>query len=297
MRSHGRPTRDQSFDQAINMRYRSRVYRKIFARPFFRKLNTRLFYLALYGLGVLNYENDDVSGERYLVRTWLPKAIRGPKPVFFDVGANVGHYSKNLLEVFPTAFIHAFEPHPRNFMRLLENGFPTERAKCHNMALGDSPGSLTLFDREDLDGSQHASLHKEAIAELCDQKAVEIKVSIETLDEVAEREGIAYIDFLKIDTEGHELAVLLGARRLLRDRRIGHIQFEFNSLNVFSRAFFRDFRAVLHDYDLFRLLPEGLLHLENNVTMTEIFAFQNILAVPRAGRQVPLPISGVHRPP
>ncbi len=263
------------------MRYRSSIYRRIFARPCFQKLNTRLFYLALYGLGVLNYENDEISGERYLIRTWLPKAISGPKLVFFDVGANIGHYSQMLLDEFPTAFIHAYEPHPRTFMRLVENAFPVHRVKCHNVALGESPGSLSLYDRADHDGSQHASLHKNTITEIYGQEVVEIKVPIETLDEVAKREGIGYIDFLKIDTEGHELAVLLGAARLLRENKIGHIQFEFNSLNVFSRAFFRDFRGILHDYDLFRLLPRGLLPLGNSITATEIFGFQNILAIPR----------------
>jgi hypothetical protein len=110
-------------------------------------------------------------------------------------------------------------------------------------------------------------------------------IPVETLDDVAARENIAYIDFLKIDTEGHELAVLAGASRLLQESKIGYIQFEFNALNVFSRAFFRDFRAILGNYDLFRLLPRGLLPLDDNVITTEIFAFQNILAVPRAYRK------------
>jgi hypothetical protein len=65
-------TRDQLFDQALIMRYRSRIYRKVFARPLLRKLNVRLFYLTVHGLCVLNYENDDVSGETYLIRTRLP---------------------------------------------------------------------------------------------------------------------------------------------------------------------------------------------------------------------------------
>jgi hypothetical protein len=73
----------------------------------------------------------------------------------------------------------------------------------------------------------------------------------------------------------------------LRESRIGYIQFEFNALHVFSRAFFRDFRIALHDYDLYRLLPRGLLPLNANVTMTEIFGFQNILAVPKSRRGTP----------
>lgn len=270
------------------MRFVSKLHRAIFARPSFRKFNTRLYHLALHGLGVLNYQNDQISGERHLLRTWLPNAIRESKdPVFFDVGANVGHYSAMLLAQFPSAFLHAFEPHPKNFSRLLAQGFPLNRTKCHNTAVGDIAGSLTLYDYADGDGSQHASLYERAITEFHAHSAIGTIVPIRTLDEVAATEGVEYIDFLKIDTEGHELAVLTGAAKLLRENRIGHIQFEFNSLHVFGRAFFRDFRAVLSNYDLYRMLPNGLLDLDDDITMTEIFGFQNILAVPRERRQRP----------
>jgi FkbM family methyltransferase len=258
------------------------TYRFVFARPLFQKLNLRLFYLALHGLGVLNFQNDKVSGERYLVRSWLPKAIARPDPVFFDVGANVGHYTQMLLRQFPAAFIHAFEPHPRNYRSLVANAFPANRAKCHNIALGESGGFLTLYDHADNDGSQHASLHQATLTEFHGQAAVASTVPVATLDDIAEREGLEYLDFLKIDTEGHELAVLCGASRMLREGRIGHIQFEFNALHVYSRAFFRDFRNVLSGYDLYRLLPRGLLPLDDNVTATEIFGYQNVLAIPRA---------------
>src|ERR1019366_4019621 len=167
-----------------------------------------------------------------------------------------------LLEHFPTAFVHAFEPHPRNYLRLLGNAFPAHRVKCHNTAIGDSKSSLTLYDHADNVGSSHASLYEATITEFHEHSAVATKVPVETLDDVAMREGVTYIDFLKIDTEGHEFAVLCGASRLLRENRIGHIQFEFNALHVFSRVFFRDFRNILSSYDLYRLLPKGLLPLD-----------------------------------
>ncbi len=257
----------------------------MFARPMFQKLNSALFYLSLHGLGVLNWQDDEISGERYLLRTWLPKAISGRHLVFFDVGANVGHYSEMMLECFPTAFVHAFEPHPRNYLHLLERAIPGHRAKCHNIAIGQSSSSMTLYDHADNDGSQHASLHEATITEFHEHSAAATQVRVATLDDVAATEGVEYIDFLKIDTEGHELAVLAGASRLLNERRIGHIQFEFNALHVFSRAFFRDFRNILPDYEFYRLLPKGLLPLGTNITSTEIFGFQNILAVPKSRRR------------
>ena len=62
------------------------------------------------------------------------------------------------------------------------------------------------------------------------------------LVQAAEQVGLAEfsnIDFLKIDVEGLELEVLLGASSMLREHRIKHIQFEMREyseqlVNVFK---------------------------------------------------------------
>jgi FkbM family methyltransferase len=256
------------------------LYRKIFARQSCQRFNERLLHLSLHGLGILNFENDAASGEHHLIHKWLPNSIQKANPIFFDVGANVGLYSESILRQFPTALIHAFEPHPGNYTRFLERGFPSHRVKCHNIALGESQGSAVLYDRADhQEGSTHASLHEAVISQIHHQDVVAHKIDVETLDDIAQREDVQCIDFLKIDAEGHEFAVLKGAVKLLEERRIDHIQFEFNEMNVVSRSFFWDFRQLLGNYVLYRLLPAGLLELRDDVLTTEIFAYQNILAV------------------
>lgn len=254
------------------------LYRTLFARPSLYRLNRALFHLSLSGLGILNYQDDHVSGERHFVTRVLPRLVR-PEPVFFDVGANVGTFASMLLTEFPQATVHAFEPHPRNYARLQSLGTRYNRVKCHNVALGDAEGTATLYDRADGDGSSHASLHESVISELHGQGVVEVGVRVVTLDTIAEEQGVDYVDYLKIDTEGHELAVLKGAARLLAGNRIGCIQFEFNEMNVVSRVFLRDFRKILAGYDLFRLLPRGLLPLDESPLQTELFAYQNIVAL------------------
>jgi FkbM family methyltransferase len=261
------------------MRFLYNTYRLLFARARFRKLNDLLFRLGLHGLGILNYQNDEVSGEEYFVRVILPELIRNDPPLLFDVGANEGNYSSLLLSSFPDAIVHAFEPHPKTYARLTARGLPAGRLKCHRIAVGDRRGVVTLYDRADSDGSSHASLHEAVISELHKQAVVSVDVDVDTLDALTERERIEYIDFLKIDTEGHEMAVLKGAERLIRSNRIGCIQFEFNATNVASRVFLRDFRSTLSGYDLFRLLPRGMIQLRDSPLETELFAYQNIVAI------------------
>jgi FkbM family methyltransferase len=246
----------------------------------FRGFNSTLHGLALHGLGVLNWQDDAVSGERYLIHEYLPRVLPQAHPVFCDVGANIGAFTSGLLARFPGAKIYAFEPQPQNFARLTRAGHPPERVRHDNIALGRAPGLITLYDRADHAGSAHASVYEEVIADIHRQAVTATEVRVDTLDNVAALYGLPYIDYLKIDTEGNELAVLEGAAQLLREARIGYIHFEFNEMNVVSRAFLRDFRKLLPSHQLFRLLPRGLLPLGTRSVSTEIFAYQNILATP-----------------
>ncbi|MDP1677932.1 MAG: FkbM family methyltransferase [Bacteroidota bacterium] len=256
------------------------IYRFFFARPFFRRFNYAMFRFGLSGMGVMNYRNERISGEFFLINTFLPKYIRTVHPVLFDVGANIGNFSKMLVQSFPDASIYSFEPHSQNFKHLKEN-ISSKNVRFQNIALGESNGILSLYDIGTTDGSSHASIYKEVISEIHKQSAVSCEVSIVTLDDFAEKEGIEFIDYLKIDTEGNELSVLKGATALLKNEKIGFIHFEFNEMNVISRVFLRDFRTILTNYNLYRLLPNGLLILGDDISQTELFAFQNILAIPK----------------
>jgi FkbM family methyltransferase len=243
-------------------------------------MNKAMYYLSLRGLGVLNSENEDATGERYLIREYLPGKVKSSHPVFFDVGAHEGTVTAELLGAFPNALVYAFEPHPETFLRLKSAGFPPDRVQYNNLAVGSKPGKAILFDRADQEGSEHASIHEEVISDIHHQNATAREVSLDTLDNIAKARGVTYIDYLKSDTEGNDLAVLQGASELLLTGRIGLIQFEFSEINIVSRVFMRDFRKVLAGYEFYRLLPRGLLPLGSGVVATEIFGYQNIVAVP-----------------
>jgi hypothetical protein len=61
-----------------------------------------------------------------------------------------------------------------------------------------------------------------------------VAVATLTLDGYCARHGVERVDFLKIDVEGAELDVLLGAQALLKDRRVGIVQFEVSRPQVES---------------------------------------------------------------
>jgi hypothetical protein len=101
---------------------------------------------------------------------------------------------------------------------------------------------------------------------------------ITTIDKFCLKNGIDYIHFMKIDTEGHELEVLKGAASLISREAIGIIQFEFNEMNVLSRVFLRDFYRLLEGYNIYRLDTNRLVPLYGYSPENEIFRFQNFVA-------------------
>ncbi len=249
------------------------------ARPVFRKVNEALLDHALRGLGILNYQTQELSGERYFIDKLLPKYIDGTDPVFVDVGANVGLYSNLLFKNHPQATIWSFEPNPKTFEKLTPR-LASNTITAINKGLGANDAKLTFYDRKDLNGSSaFGSLYKDVIEDIHQAESIEIEVEITTLDSYASETGIDSIQLLKIDTEGHELEVLKGAQKLLRNDQIDLIHIEFNEMNVISRVFYRDFAQTLQNYTPYRLLPKGVLPLRKKPRRNELFAYQNLVFV------------------
>lgn len=253
-------------------------YFTLFGKAKHGELNYRLFKTLIKCLGVNNWESSYVSGEKWVINSLLKQYGFKTGGVFFDVGANIGNYAKEVLASYPNTQGFLFEPHPASFNKLKSDS-ALNSANKFNIALGERNEKLKFYDRADLEGSEHASLYSEAISGIHQQAVVEIEVEVQTLDLFCKENQISHIDFLKIDTEGHELAVLKGAQKFLAGKSIRLIQFEFNEMNVISRTYMRDFLELLSNYQLHRLLPDGLLPLNSSVQDTEIFAFQNIVAI------------------
>ena len=55
-----------------------------------------------------------------------------------------------------------------------------------------------------------------------------VKVPVLTVDQLVARDDIKHVDFLKIDTEGHDMTVLQGAKDTIAKRAVTVIMFEFN---------------------------------------------------------------------
>lgn len=252
------------------LKYSSDLYRTLFARRFFYKWNRWLYKCSLKGLGIGNC-GERSSGERAFLKRYVSRL---KSPLIFDVGANIGNWSKMAFAANPEARIYAFEPHKAAFERLSRLSY----VKAYNAACGSENGHGVLFDRNDLSSTTHASLDRMVIERL-NVETSEQATEVLALDSVIEKEKIDYIDLLKIDVEGYEYEVLLGAKKALSKKVIRAIQFEFNEMNVYRRVFFKDILDLLSGFEFYRLLPNGQIPLRHyDSALHEIFCFQNIVA-------------------
>src|SRR6185295_8952682 len=153
-------------------------------------------------LGIHNFSSPAVSGETRIVHQRVP---RNGAPVVFDVGANNGDWSATVLKTNKLAKIHAFEPQ-RSLAAHIAATYP--EIAVNNLAVGESAGELGLYDYADHPGSQHASLLKGVIDTIHGGTPRVTKVAVVTLDDYCREHRVDHIDFLKIDVEGFELAVL-----------------------------------------------------------------------------------------
>ena len=252
------------------------LYRVLFARKIFYKLNKLLYMLSLRGLGILNYETSRQTGEDYFIRHQLTGVADG---VVLDVGGNVGNYARNIRSTNKNVHIYTFEPHPITYQKLIRN-VEQLNIKTINVGVGSNNGILTLYDYASNDGSAHASLHKDVIEVIHNkEQTIAHEVKVISLDSFAVEYDIDRVDLLKIDTEGHELEVLKGFERHIRNNKVDLIHFEFNEMNIISRVFFKDIWDFLPNYNFFRMLPDGLVPMKQySPVFCEIFAYQNIVA-------------------
>lgn len=177
--------------------------------------------------------------------------------VVFDVGANMGEWTRAVLPLRPRA-VYMFEPQPSCIEKYLR---PMESAQCTvvDRALGDREGEIDFYSPHDDAGN--ASMYDRRDTFCATQRFERSTVRVTTLDAFAGSRKITGIDFLKVDVEGHELSVLRGAQEYMRAGRIRAIAFEFGSADVYSRVFFRDIWDLLteNNYKIFRIVPGGFL--------------------------------------
>jgi FkbM family methyltransferase len=192
----------------------------------------------------------------------------------FDVGANIGEWTKMVLERQDEALIDAFEPMPYVFKNFLENVEPNGRVMPNPFGL-----SSTCEIRDMLFDSDNDRLTTPCL-ELNREHPRIVPLIMLSGDEYCRSRGIESIDLIKIDTEGHEFQVLRGFENMLKNQKIAMIQFEYGFANVLTKDLLIDFYKLLQPfgYHIGIQTPEGIVFREYTL-VHENFMAPNYVAV------------------
>lgn len=177
----------------------------------------------LFGLRVIVQPRDQMSRAVFVSGLYEPATMLALRrlikanDVVIDAGANVGFVSLVCsVWVGTSGRILAFEPSSREYARLLDhlrlNG--ASNVEPHLTALASEPGDRLLQVAD----SYHSGLNTLGSRPAYDGVGVQEREIVETttIDAVVEAAHLARVDVIKLDVEGAEHDVILGAAHTIR---------------------------------------------------------------------------------
>lgn len=186
------------------------------------------------------------------------KQLLASEPIHFtDIGALDGlKYPWSEIQEYTKVL--AFEPQSDDRVSAQEK---QQYLALDHVALYDSAGIEHLYITSKSDASSLLKPNALVVGKYADAEKYEVvsteSVKTDTLDHQLEVHGLKYLDFIKLDTQGSELQILLGAKQVLSDSVLG-IEVEVNWIERYQgQHFFHEIDSFLYTrgfelYDLQR---------------------------------------------
>jgi FkbM family methyltransferase len=179
-------------------------------------------------------------------------------PIVLEAGAHIGKDTFELSKLFKKGYIHAFEPVPSILEQLKLNTSALTNVSVYPLALSDKDGYTEMFissGRSDGSSSimqpkEHLNIHPDVHF---DKK---ITVPTVTIDTWAQSNNISKIDFLWLDLQGHELAVLKASPTILKTVKVIHTEVSLVE-NYEGNPIYKDLKDWLHTWG-FKVAKEAI---------------------------------------
>ncbi|MDY7002605.1 MAG: FkbM family methyltransferase [Cyanobacteriota bacterium] len=204
--------------------------------------------------------------------------------VIFDVGANVGKWTEEVFNYCSNVKLHLFEPAPQTYKvldrKIAEQKFREQPVtNCIGIAEDNVVKQFYYYDKHNVLSTFKRRFSIDKIGKYGFPR--EIKALTTTIDSYCQQKAIRRINFLKVDTEGSELDVLLGAKQSLHRGKIDYIQFEYGGTYKDAQITLKQVFDYLqkYRYSIFKVLQDRLEYKPEFVPGDENYQYSNYLAV------------------
>ncbi|MDC1356381.1 FkbM family methyltransferase [Pseudomonadota bacterium] len=175
--------------------------------------------ISFYEVNVITkYRNDTFFNKEPETLNWIDEFDK--KENFWDVGANVGLYSIYAGKT-KNCNVTAIEPSVFNLELLAKNIYLNSLHNTINilpLSLSDKPSMGIFHNTSILNGAALSSLHKfNKSFQTPENTDCLYKIPILTLDSITSMFNIEKPKYLKIDVDGLEYEILLGANQILKN--------------------------------------------------------------------------------
>lgn len=161
--------------------------------------------------------------------TWLQERFSGKFNTIFDVGCNIGEWTKMARKYQPQADIHMFEVMPETYRSMLSNVQTDENMHTNGFGLSNYSGTLEMKYKP-----SYSAVSTSVMDLRLDDSFIRHGLVMKGDDYVKSR-NIKSIDYLKIDTEGAEDQVFKGFENTLKEGKIKVIQFEYGYICILTK--------------------------------------------------------------
>jgi len=227
-------------------------------------------------------------GRAIQVQSEIVALLNKQQSVIFDVGSNTGQAYQVYRSIFPDATIYCFEPFPQSWQELVMTASGDHKVTINQLALSSVEGFADFHVNANAQTNSLLPTDPSAstfwgsgLLETCSIT----KVKKITLDAFVEQAGLPAISILKLDVQGGEFEVLLGAQKLLQSHRIDLVFLEIIlSMTYAGQHSLQDYLALLSSYgyhlvDFFDPYRNGFLLNQVDALFVSPAVYQK-LAVP-----------------
>jgi len=160
----------------------------------------------------------------------------------FDIGAHEGETLEYFLKIENIKKIHSFEPQILIYNKLFNKYNSNNKIVLNNLALSNNIKDKVFFINALSSTSSFSLLDNNSLwlkvknIILNEKNLIKDSISLKTstIDDYVNKINIDTIDLLKIDTEGHELEVLMGAQKTIKEKKIKYLLIELHLSKMYK---------------------------------------------------------------